>query len=704
MTVCLRRASLAAALIITCSASSVAYAQDATLNAAAPADGKRQFRADFFASYGPVTALDMVQRIPGFSIEGGDDRRGFGENAGNVLIDGDRPSTKSDDIFTLLGRIPASEVDYIELNEQAGADGEAQGKGQVVNVVRKISAKISGTFDANLLVGTRYGVTGFGSGSATLRRGPTSYELNFSSFSERGRGFGPEDFRNGAGQLIERRNYVGGGGYDEFSIGGAIKTKTGDVKINTNAKFTLNNGADRRFGDYTNAAGVFIGSEELFTLSPITDTAIEVGGDVEFPLAGKLTTKLVALYRTGTESTNASIETARVGQPLSRFETRSRNKPSEAVLRAQNDWTGITDHAVQFGAEVAYNRLDAKFSAASTAGGAVTVFPASNVLVQETRLEPFVSDVWSVSPAWKIEAGAIMEFSTLKLSGDSSARRSFQFIKPRLAATWTIDKVTTMEFRAERQVAQLDFDEFATSVDLGQGNQVDAGNADLVPEQSTSLSALIRHKFLERGSIQFQASYQFVSDTQDLLLITTRDAGGNVTGRFDGAGNIGNSKRWNGELEITLPFDWLTKPLGVTGLELKYVGHYHDSRVTDPITGLNRRMSYRPLWHQNWDLRHDIVGTGIVWGVSVAAQAASKAYFFNQFRRQQEHSNVSAFVEYNKFKFGTLRLQVNGLTGNKFTRDRFIYNDTRASGVVTQIISRERTLDPRVQLSLSGKF
>ena len=680
----------------------VALAQDAA--ASAPAEGNRQFHADFFASFGPVTALDMVQRIPGFSIERGDGRRGFGENAGNVLIDGDRPSTKSDDISTLLGRIPASEVDYIELSEQAGADGEAQGKGQVINVVRKLSAKISGTFDANLLVGTKYGVTGFGSGSATIRRGPTSYELNFSSFSERVRGFGPEDFSNGAGKLIERRRYIGRGGYDEFSIGGAIKTKRGDVKINTNAKFTLNNGIDRRFGDYTNASGVFIGSERLFTDSPLTDTAIEVGGDIELPLAAKLTTKLIALYRTSTESADGTIETQRIGQPVSRFETRSRNKPFEAVFRAQNDWTGILDHAVQFGAEVAYNRLDAKFAAASSAGGAVTVFPASNVLVQETRLEPFISDVWSVSPAWKIEAGAIMEFSTLKLSGDSNARRSFQFVKPRVAATWTIDKTTTMEFRAERQVAQLDFGDFATSVDLGLGNQVDAGNADLVPEQSTSLSALIRHKFLERGSIQLRGEYQFVSDTQDLLLITTRDAGGNITGRFDGAGNIGNSKRWNGELEITLPFDWLTKPLGVTGIELKYVGHYHDSRVTDPVTGLERRMSYRPLWHQNWNLRHDIAGTGIVWGASVGAQAANNAYFFNQFRRQQEGSNVSAFVEYNKFKLGTLRLQVVGLTGSKFNRERFIYADTRASGVLTQIISRERTLDPRVQLTLSGKF
>jgi hypothetical protein len=663
-------------------------------------NGKQTFAPDFFAQFSPVTALDMVQRIPGFSIEGSEGRRGFGENAGNVLIDGDRPSTKSDDIFTILGRIAASEVERIELSEQAGADGEAQGKGQVVNVIRNVSAKVSGTFTANLLFGTKHGVTGFGSGSATLRRGPTSYELNFSSFSERLRGYGPEDFKTGSGQLVERRTYEGFGGYDEVSVGGAIKTRSGDVKINANAKFTLNNGDDRRFGIYTNSANAVIGGERLFSDGPVTDTNIEVGGDIEFPLATKLNSKLIALYRTGDEGNKAFIETTRTGQPQSIFRTIGSNKPSEAVFRVQNDWSGLQNHAIQFGAELAYNRLDANFSASSSSNGAVTTFPASNVLVQETRFEPFLSDVWTLSPAWKIEAGAIMEFSKLKLSGDSEAKRSFQFIKPRLIATWTVDKATTLELRAERQVAQLDFNEFATSVDLGLGNQVDAGNEDLVPEKTNNFAALIRHKFLERGSIQLQGSYQQISDTQDLILITTRDAAGNVTGRFDGAGNIGKSKRWNAELEITLPFDWL----GIKGMELKYVGHYHGSRLRDPVTGLNRRVSYRPLWHQDWNLRHDIKGTGIVWGVSWGERATGNAYFYNQYRRETFGSRNNFFVEYNKFKYGTLKLELINPLGDKLLRDRFFYNDTRASGVLTQIINRDRRLDPRIQISLSGKF
>ncbi len=664
--------------------------------------GNRKFDPEFFATYAPVTALDMVRRIPGFSIDQREGRRGFGENAGNVLIDGDRPSTKSDDIATILSRIAASQVAFILLSEQAGADTETQGKGQVVNIVRKPTAKVNGTYEATIVAGTRYGFQPSLNTSATLRRGDTSYEVNFSSHSERLRGFGPEDFKTGSAALVERRLYSGNGGNDEAALGGAIKTRIRGAKLNLNGQVRWDDKFDIRYADYSNAAGERTGKELLRRDGPIGDLSYELGGDIEFSAFPKTNTKIVALYRTGDESSFSSIETARISEPVSLFETRSQNTPTEAVIRLQNDLGGLGRHAVQFGAEMAYNRLDARFIVTNSVAGAVTNFPASNVLVQETRFEPFFSDVWALGPAWKIEAGAIVELSKLTLSGDSTAERSFNFIKPRAIATWTISPQTTLELRAERQVAQLDFNEFATSVDVTVGNQVDAGNADLVPEKTTTLSALIRYKFSDRGSVQFSGDYQLVSDTQDLVPITVRDAGGNITAQFDGTGNIGKSTKWNGELEVTLPLDWLTKPIGFAGIEVRYVGHYHGSRVTDPVTGLNRRVSHRPLWHQDLDIRHDIAGLGIVYGASFRVQDANYDYFFNEKRRQQEGTRATIFLEYSKFKLGTIRFQVTDMAG--FRRDRFIYVGTRASGTLEQIVNRERRLDPLWQLSLSGKF
>src|SRR3954462_14714040 len=57
--------------------------------AAAPAlaqDQIESYRPDFFESARPATAMEMINRLPGFSFDGGDGSRGFSGNAGNVLI------------------------------------------------------------------------------------------------------------------------------------------------------------------------------------------------------------------------------------------------------------------------------------------------------------------------------------------------------------------------------------------------------------------------------------------------------------------------------------------------------------------------------------------------------------------------------------------------------------------------------------------
>ncbi|MBA17557.1 MAG: TonB-dependent receptor, partial [Sphingomonas sp.] len=70
---------------------------------------------DFFASYSPSTALDMINRIPGFSLNAGNSStRGLAGTAGNVLIDADVPTSKSDSVRELLERIPAANVERIE--------------------------------------------------------------------------------------------------------------------------------------------------------------------------------------------------------------------------------------------------------------------------------------------------------------------------------------------------------------------------------------------------------------------------------------------------------------------------------------------------------------------------------------------------------------------------------------------------------------
>ena len=102
--------------------------------------GVTVYGADYFAGAQLSTALDMVQRLPGFTMDMGDGVRGYAGAGGNVLIDGQRFSSKSDNLHDLLYRIPASSVARVDVI-RGGAPGiDMQGRTLIANVVLKTSA------------------------------------------------------------------------------------------------------------------------------------------------------------------------------------------------------------------------------------------------------------------------------------------------------------------------------------------------------------------------------------------------------------------------------------------------------------------------------------------------------------------------------------------------------------------------------------
>ena len=98
------------------------------------------FTPDFFADARPNTALDMVNRVPGFSVNDGDGARGFEGAVGNILINGSRPASKNDTGSNVLGRTVATQVERIEL-VRGGAPGiDMQGYSVVANVILKTTS------------------------------------------------------------------------------------------------------------------------------------------------------------------------------------------------------------------------------------------------------------------------------------------------------------------------------------------------------------------------------------------------------------------------------------------------------------------------------------------------------------------------------------------------------------------------------------
>ena len=111
----------------------------------AAAQGARTYTPTDFARFNPRNAFDMLSQVPGFSIESSDtERRGLGQATGNVLINGERFSGKSSDIFTELRQISASNVTRIEIVDAATLNISGL-TGQVANVVTA-SRGLTGNF------------------------------------------------------------------------------------------------------------------------------------------------------------------------------------------------------------------------------------------------------------------------------------------------------------------------------------------------------------------------------------------------------------------------------------------------------------------------------------------------------------------------------------------------------------------------------
>ena len=130
---------------------------------AAPQEGVISYPPAFFAAQQPANAHEMLLRLPGFAIETGDSVRGFEGAAGNVLIDGRRPTSKTDDLEEMLRRIPAGQVERIDLI-RGGAPGiDMEGRTVMANVVRKQTGGFRGgvmpgsyfVYDGRTLTGIR---------------------------------------------------------------------------------------------------------------------------------------------------------------------------------------------------------------------------------------------------------------------------------------------------------------------------------------------------------------------------------------------------------------------------------------------------------------------------------------------------------------------------------------------------------------------
>jgi hypothetical protein len=665
------------------------------------------YNAAFFAQYAPRTALDIVQRVPGFSLDlgatqtnqGSVDVRGFAGTAGNVVINGSRPSTKAETLDVTLARIPAQQVIRVELGPGDLYGSDYAGKSQVLNVVLSQQSGIDGQVTASAKRWNTGYVNTDIQGSAVIRRGPSTINVSGGTGRNRQLEEGTDDLRNlTTGQLVEhRRKHNSYFNKDPFLAASWALERGSDKAIRLNARWQPSS-FDLFQRNRVTPTGAPEHDDNL--IQTYRDPVIELGGDVTRPLAGGAI-KFVALatrrkrhdvdeyiQRGGLLADNAPVNGG--------FEQSVRARRNETIGRVSWTRSNLLGFSFEAGAEAAYNTLDDQVDlfAIDENGAKVRIdLPIANATVKEKRGEVYVNVGKTLSPSLRIDGGVNYEFSNLKVSGDATADRTLKFLKPNLTLDWKPGGGWRTQLSVRRTVAQLNFYDFISFGDLST-KRVTGSNAELVPQRSWEFRATAEHPILGDGLFKLDLGYDLVSKLQDQILII--DDQGNA---FSGPGNLGTGKRSFATLTVDAPLGRLW-----TGLRAKFTGTLQHTRVDDPITHEPRKWSgFWPNWQ--WDLTVRRDAGALSYGFELSDNQRFTFYRTDEFDTNMNRgAYMTAFVEYRPSPRTAINFSIDNALSTHAARDRILFRPNRADPAAVFDEFRDRNRHRSFQITLKQSF
>ena len=647
------------------------------------------YDAAFFEQYAPQDAMDMINRLPGFSFDRGQRVRGFGGAAGNVLIDGERPASKSISLRDALRRIPAAYVDRIEIIRGGAGAGEAAGQSIVANVIRKKGAA-SGY--ASLFIRRAPDGSLRPAGNITLSSSIGEWATTFTVKA----GIMPG---NRSAVLVERD-----------SSGNLLRTDSEDRIENdkwfvltaegsrpmAGGKLTLNS----RFNtDRNKISNIRTGFDLRFPDSGAPDSIFDLnekdsGSNGEFGVdwtktysdnwkwrvigLGYLsdqTYRSVSLFEDFTEDTRDTDEFIQ------------NTKTSEFILRTTYSKQGTAKLRPEFGVEFASNRNDSTTS--YTENDVLVDLSAGSVLVEELRGEAFASLIYQVSPKLLLNGRVTGEVSRIKVTGDATAQQTLTYLKPAISATYGFAPNLKLIVEAKRVIGQLSFSDFSATSDA-QDDRQNAGNPNLRPDAKTRLSSILDWKFSARGNLQVEAFHEWRSDILENIILPS---GG------EGIGNAGNARLWGFEAKTTIPLD---RYLDGAQIEVEYT--YQRSTFRDPVIDLQNRQinQHQNSWF-NVNFRHDIPNAKVSWGVDYEGAFRSNSFYVSERGSFKGNGRFEAFVETTRYFGMKIRLKVRNINTGNYTRSRFIFVGDR-SGLLDQTIIASRKRKPTFRIEMTKSF
>ncbi|SDD87951.1 TonB-dependent receptor plug domain-containing protein [Kordiimonas lacus] len=671
-----------------------AAASDATVNASASVTidvDHQAFDADFFEQYTPQTALDMINRLPGFVFDAGSSARGFGGTAGNVLIDGTRPTSKSGGLSEALSRIPASQVSHIEIQRGAIGAGEAAGQSMIANVVR-LKDVSTGTWTVGLRKFDKSQIMPSVSGTFSTQLMGWDTSLKLVTF-----------FKDESRQAVISRRDAGGALTKRQTENRAERNRDGTFSFDAGrdafgGRLQLNGrlGFDSWYGDTER-----LGRGAGLATAPVTDRFFddhnweeysgEFGADWSRTYDSGWKWRLIGLttIEDWTAVDEISFETP-LGTPSSFSTFTAKEKTTETIFRTTLGKNGLSRFKPEFGIEGAFNTLDGSLEISQRDSSSMETFyrAPSPVRVEEKRAEAFVNMVWQASDKVTLDGGLKAEISRISTSGHAEQAQTFKFLKPSLGATFNISDNLQFDVKMERLVGQLDFGDFAASADATD-DRVFAGNPNLRPDRTDRLEGTVNYQFSDRGALSLTLFHEWKDDVLERIVLPSG---------AQARANVGSARRWGLDAQASIPLDQLLKG-GLLEVEL----YAKESSFLDPLTNQTRRLhDFKPLEYFI-DFRHDILNSEWSWGVEYESNFNWHGYFVEEFEDFEGSDRWDLFIETTQF-FG-VKMKLTSFYTFSVQRDRirYLYAPTRGDTFIgTEISERER--DTGFLFEISGQF
>ena len=608
------------ALMLTLNASSYLNANE---------DNKIVYEKDYFEQFNITNANDALKRIPGVESigsrnsenyePGGSRKRGFGSSGTQILINGERQSSKSNSIIKTLERINADSLIRIEVIRGSEAGLDVRSDGVIVNIIADSSlSKSSGTWSTAL---------GFLTSGDSNWRGTASWATKIKN----------TDLVLG----LERIGDLNSRKYNEFTVDQeqsllylrlreTIEYQSGnrinlDLNSKINDKNTLRINTLVWFDGKENSPQI----QEYFLPTDIKNENFykkinwdrkenndgwEFGGDWEHQINKNNSFKLrVVLTEENEDQIDISFLDDTINSYKNSSETNNR-KENERIIRLSFNKLIGKSSSLEYGVESAYNKLDRTFNliyldsdGKQTSAGLIN----TSGEVEEDRYEGFLSYNLPLSNKIRAELALNYEWSEISQSGDVNLSREFQYWKPRVDLKWDYKENRQLRLNIERNVGQINFDDFISSFDQFE-ETIRAGNPDLKPETSWELK--LEHEWRlpnDGGVITLKGLASEIDGPVDRLPIDG----------YAGIGNLGSGERTQARIDGSIRINELLK-----GGVFRFMGYLQSTEVNDPVTNIKRDFSWYKRWETMIGIRQDVPGGKYNWGIMYRSQSQFNIY------------------------------------------------------------------------------